>query len=237
MITSLDNKQVKNWYKLHQKKYRDTNYLILDESLVLLAYENNYLETLVYIKDKPFAFDNAYEVSEEVLKKISKNKDIKYLGIGKKIIENISYSKRIIILDNLQDPLNIGRIMESAYVFGFNDILLSNNSADIYNEKCLLASKGYIFKLNIKHVNLIETIKELKENNYKVYATALTNNTKNIYQIEDYEKMAFILGNEGSGVEKELIDISDEVIKIDMANIDSLNVGMAGAIIMHRFNI
>ena len=237
MITSLDNKQVKSWYKLHQKKYRLDNYLILDESIVLDAYNNNYLETLIYTNDKTFEFDNAYEVSKEVLNKISKNRNINYLGIGKKINENISYCERILILDNLQDPLNIGRIMECCDIFGFKDIILSLNCADIYNEKCLEASKGSIYKLNILHSDLFEIIKELKEKNYKIYATGLTNNTKNIYQINNDDKMVFILGNEGSGVRKEIMDISDEIIKIDMANIDSLNVGMAGAIIMHKFKI
>ena len=237
MITSLDNKQVKSWYKLHQKKYRLDNYLILDENIVLDAYNNNYLETLIYTNDKPFEFDNAYEVSKEVLNKISKNRNINYLGIGKKINENISYCERILILDNLQDPLNIGRIMECCDIFGFKDIILSLNCADIYNEKCLEASKGSIYKLNILRTDLFEIIKELKEKNYKIYATGLTNNTKNIYQINNDDKMAFILGNEGSGVRKEIMDISDEIIKIDMANIDSLNVGMAGAIIMHKFKI
>lgn len=237
MITSLDNKQVKSWYKLHQKKYRLDNYLILDESIVLDAYNNNYLETLIYTNDKPFEFDNAYEVSKEVLNKISKNRNINYLGIGKKINENISYCERILILDNLQDPLNIGRIMECCDIFGFKDLILSLNCADIYNEKCLEVSKGSIYKLNILRTDLFEIIKELKEKNYKIYATGLTNNTKNIYQINDDDKMVFILGNEGSGVRKEIMDISDEIIKIDMANIDSLNVGMAGAIIMHKFKI
>ena len=237
MITSLDNKQVKSWYKLHQKKYRLDNYLILDESIVLDAYNNNYLETLIYTNDKPFEFDNAYEVSKEVLNKISKNRNINYLGIGKKINENISYCERILILDNLQDPLNIGRIMECGDIFGFKDVILSLNCADIYNEKCLEASKGSIYRLNILRTDLFEIIKELKEKNYKIYATGLTNNTKNIYQINDDDKMVFILGNEGSGVRKEIMDISDEIIKIDMANIDSLNVGMAGAIIMHKFKI
>ena len=58
-----------------------------------------------------------------------------------------------------------------------------------------------------------------------------------MHEVEPQEKMAFILGNEGSGVDSHLMDIADEIMKIDMVNIDSLNVGMAGSIIMYHFSI
>lgn len=237
MITSLDNKQVKNWNKLHLKKYRKDNYLLLDENSILSAYKNDYLDTLIYCGNKPFEFEKAFEVSKEVLNKISKNKDLDYIGVGKLIKEKNDFSKRIVILDNLQDPLNIGRILECARAFGFGEVLLSENCADIYNEKCIEESKGSIFEVNIKHYDLFDLIPLLKEKGYFVYATGLSNITKSVYEINNEDKMAFILGNEGSGVRKEIMDMSDEVIKIDMANIDSLNVAMANAIIMYRFKI
>ena len=236
MITSLDNKTVKELTKLHQKKYRDDKFLLLDENLIKCAYENGYLQTLVYCGDLPFAFDNVIEVSKDVLNKISKNENLNYIGVGKQIIENDNYGDRIIILDHLQDPLNIGRIMEAAYLFGFDSVILSEESADIYNEKCLANSRGAIFKLNVTHKNLNEEVINLQNKGYKVYATGLRNETKELHEIAPSEKMAIILGNEGSGVDSHLMDIADEILKIDMVNIDSLNVGMAGSIIMYYFS-
>lgn len=237
MITSLENKTVKQLTKLHQKKYREDKFLLLDENLVKCAKENNYLKTLVYCDCLPFKFDDAIEVNRDVLNKISKKENLNYLGVGKQIIENDNYKNRVIILDHLQDPLNIGRIMEAAYLFGFDSIILSEDCADIYNEKCLINSKGAIFNLNIVHKNLNEEIPNLKNKGFKVYATGLRNETKQMHEIKPSEKMAIILGNEGSGVDGSLMDLSDEVIKIDMVNIDSLNVAMAGSILMHYFSL
>ena len=236
MITSLDNKTVKQLTKLHQKKYRDGRFLLLDEDIIKDAKDSNYLETLVYCDNLPFEFDNAIEVSRDVLNKISKKDNLNYIGVGKYIKENDDYKNRVVVLDRLQDPLNIGRIMEAAYLFGFDSIILSNDCADIYNDKCLINSKGTIFKLNISHKDIKDEINVLKEKGFKVYATGLRNETKYMNEVAVTDKMAIILGNEGSGVDSTLMDMSDEIIKIDMVNIDSLNVAMAGSILMHHFS-
>lgn len=235
MITSLDNKTVKQLTKLHQKKYRDDQFLLLDENIVRLANDNGYLQTLVYCDQLPFEFCNSIEVSREVLNKISKKDNLNFIGVGKPVKENDEYGDRIIILDHLQDPLNIGRIMEAAYLFGFDNVIISEDSADIYNEKCIENSKGAIFKLKICHKNILEEMDILKAKGYKVYATGLTRETKEMHELSPSPKMAFILGNEGSGVSKEVMAKADEIMKIDMVNIDSLNVGMAGCIIMYNF--
>lgn len=237
MISSLDNKTVKELTKLHQKKYRDDCFLLLDEDLIKEALESKHLIQLVYTNKKPFEFENSLEVSQEVLDKISKKENLSYIGVSRFIEERSDYQNRVLLLDHLQDPLNIGRIMEAAMLFGFDSIILSEDSADIYNEKCLANCKGGIYKLNISHKHLDEEISKLKNNGFKVYATALTDNTKDLYEVNASDKMAFILGNEGSGVRKELIRAADETIKIDMCNIDSLNVGMAASIVMYRFKI
>lgn len=235
MIESLENKKVKDWTRLHLKKYRDRNYLILDKEVLLEAYKQGYLDTLIYCGQRPFDFDKAYEVSRVVLNKISKRDDLDYIGVGKEIEEKREYCSRIMMLDELSDPLNIGRIMECAYLFGFDTILLSENCADIYHPKCLSASKGAIYHLNIFRGNLVEQIKDLKEKGYIIYATGLKENSLFLDEVNKSPKMAFVLGNEGSGVSKEVFDSANETVKIQMHNIDSLNVAMAGSIIMHRF--
>ena len=237
MIESLDNKKVKNWTKLHLKKYRDYNYLILDEKVIDEAYKHGFLDTLIYCGEAPFEFGNSFEVSREVLNKISKTDNLNYIGVGKEIKESSDYQNRVLILDELSDPLNIGRIMESAYLFGFDSIILSENAADIYHPKCLSASRGAIYNLNIKRCDIIMEINHLKEDGFKVYATGLKYNTLSLDEVKISDKMAVVLGNEGSGVRSTVFDVSDETVKIDMHNIDSLNVAMAGAIIMYRFSI
>lgn len=236
MITSLDNKKVKEWTKLHNKKYRENEYLILDENMVNEAFNTGYLKTLIYVGSIPFNFKNNYEVSKEVMERISKTKNKRYIGVGKPISEELVLNKRILILEDLQDPLNIGKCFENAYLFGFETVILSENCADIYHPRCIENAGSSLYKLNICHNNIDELIAKLHENNYGVYATGLKDHSKELYEVENKEKMAFILGNEGSGVKDTTFDICDEVVKIDMHNIDSLNVAMAGAIVMYRFN-
>lgn len=237
MITSLDNKTVKELTKLHQKKYRDGRFLILDPLMIDAALKHNKLQQLVYTGEKPFEFANTLEVSKEVLNKIAKKDGLSYIGVSLSINEKKAEGNRIVMLDHLQDPLNIGRIMEAAQLFNFDSIILSDESADIYNEKCLTNCKGGIYSLNISHCDLLSEIERLRSLGYRIYATGLTNNTKELHEVEASDKMVIILGNEGSGVTKSVMDASDEIIKIDMCNIDSLNVGMAAAIIMYNFRI
>ena len=127
--------------------------------------------------------------------------------------------------------------MEAALLFGFDSVILSPGCADIYNEKCLSNSRGAIYSLNLCHKDLLEEIKTLQQNGCKVYATGLRNETRMFNEIEASDRMAFVLGNEGSGVREEIMDLCDEIVKIDMRNIDSLNVAMAAAIIMYHFSI
>ncbi len=236
MIESLENKKVKNWTKLHLKKYRDDEYLLLTKELVLEAYKTGYLKTLIYTGERPFEFDESYKVSREVLDKISKLDNLNYIGVGKKINESCDYQNRVLILEDLKDPLNIGRIFESAYEFGYDSVILSEDAADFYHPKSLEASRGALYHLNIKRGNVSEEIAKLKSLGFKVYATGLRDNTLSLDEVKESEKMAFILGNEGSGVKESTFQISDEVIKIDMHNIDSLNVAMAGAIVLYNFS-
>ena len=236
MITSLDNKTVKQLSKLHQKKYREDSFLLCDPLLIKEANRHGYLKMLVYCNEMPFEFANCLQVSREVLNKISRREDIDHIGVSKLIEDNDDYGDRIVILDHLQDPLNIGRIMEVCSLFGFDSLILSENCADIYNEKCLDNCKGNLYNLKIAHRELLSEIKKLQNKGYRVYATGLRNNTRELYEVKGQDKVAIILGNEGSGVREEVMDASDEIIKIDMENIDSLNVGMAASIILYYFN-
>ena len=235
MITSLENKTIKQLRKLHQKKYRQDQFLILEDELIQSARESGYLKKLVYWGEAPFFFEESLEVSKEVFYKIAMREDRTYLGVSSMVEEKDYYGKRILILDHLQDPLNIGRIMEAAQLFGFDSLIFSFECAEIYNEKCLANCKGGIYSLNLCHKDLKEEIPALQKKGYKVYATGLSEDTLDMHEVRPEEKMAFIMGNEGSGVTKELMDLSDGVMKIDMHNIDSLNVGMAASIIMYQF--
>ena len=234
MLTSLSNKRVKEWAKLRQKKYRSEEVLYQGKALDA-ALKEGLIDTLLYTGVLPLPFDGAEEVSPEVMEKVSGHSDTQMLGIGHKLAEKEAGGRRVLLLDSLQDPLNIGTIARTAVLFGFDSVVLSPECADLYHEKALEAAGDSYFRLAVSHRELTGEIARLKDLGYAVYATGLSTNTVPLPEIEAEEKMAFVLGNEGSGVTKEVMDAADRTVKIPMQNIDSLNVAIAATLVMYHF--
>lgn len=142
-------------------------------------------------------------------------------------------SEPILVLDNIQDPGNVGTILRSANAFNFKNIL-ALNSCSIYNPKVIRSAKGSLFDLNIKNLNLNEGIEYLKENEIFVIGTDLYGDEVQNLQ-NTPSKYALVLGNEGQGMSQELIDICQSNVKIETSNVESLNVAIAGSILMYEF--
>ena len=144
-----------------------------------------------------------------------------------------SYSN-IILLENLQNPSNIGSIFRSLNAFNTDLVVISEDSCDIYSPKVLRASMGAIFKLDIKILkNFKSFLNTLKNNGFKICgAVPNEKNTQYITTLNKISKKAVILGNEGNGIRKETLDLCDCNITIPMnPSCESLNVSVAAAII------
>ena len=228
MINSLQNEKIKNYAKLNEKKYRDETNLFIIEGLHLVEEAKQYNIIKEILTTNPNIEGTL--VSEEVMKKLTNQKSVVEVCAICSKLETKNITDKILILDNIQDPGNVGTLIRSAVAFGFDTIVMEN-SADIYSSKVLRATQGAIFKLNIINTNIIEFIKTLKD--YKIYGTSLKNGVP-LKQIEKSPKLAIILGNEGNGVRSELLDMTDKNIFIEITNMESLNVGVAGAILMYE---
>ena len=141
------------------------------------------------------------------------------------------------ILEDIQDPGNLGTIIRSSVAFNVDTLVLSSNTVDLYNPKVIRATQGMIFKLNIIiENNLEELIKNLKQNNYTIYTTNVKNGNS-LKTIEKKDKLAIIMGNEGNGVSDKLNLLADEYLYIDMnKNCESLNVAVATSIILYELD-
>ncbi len=240
LYSSVNNEKIKNIKKLNTKKYRDeTNlYLVEGEHLIKEAYENNVLEELILLENTKLNIDvKTSYVTKNVLKFIS-NLDTPngIIGICKKK-ENTLQGNKIVILEDVQDPGNLGTIIRSSVAFNVDTLVLSNNTVDLYNPKVIRATQGMIFKLNIIiENNLEELIKNLKQNNYTIYTTNVKNGNS-LKTIEKKDKLAIIMGNEGSGVSDKLNSLADKYLYIDMnKNCESLNVAVATSIILYELD-
>lgn len=237
VITSLDNKRIKNLSKLLVKKYRDeeNKFLVEGEHLVEEAFKAGVLLEVVQCEDYNGSFDvETTYVTYDVIKKLSNTQNPqRVIGVCKKMTEKELGSK-VVILEDLQDPGNLGTIIRSSVAFNVDTIVVSNNTVDIYNDKVLRSSEGMLFHINIVKRDIDAFIDELHNEGYVVYGTKVDGGT-NLKEVTSSEKMAIVMGNEGAGVKMSTLDKCDKYIYIPMnSDCESLNVGVATSIILYE---
>ncbi|MBP3596278.1 MAG: RNA methyltransferase [Clostridia bacterium] len=249
IITSKDNEIIKNIRKLKDKKYRDEKNEFIIEGIKIIeeAMEENAVIKKIVVCDecssdlpqdllyKIAKFDVIY-VPEKIFKIITdvNNPQGILAVVEKNNNKEINYnSDFFLVLDNIQDPGNMGTILRTADSINLKQIIVAKGSSDCYNPKVVRSTMGAIFRVNVIECDLVKTIKELKKHKIKIFATDL--NTENsIYDVK-YEKTAVVIGNEANGVSDAVLDISDEKIKIPMlGRTESLNAGVATGIIVYE---
>ena len=236
-ITSINNEYIKEISKLNEKKYRDKSnkYLIEGLHLVTEALKYDIIDTIIIRED--FSYETNIKhiiVSNEVMKKLSDNPSIpKIMAVVNKKESTIKGNK-ILLLDRLQDPGNLGTIIRSAVAFNFDTIILSNDTVDLYNSKVLRSTQGMLFNINILRQDLTNVINELKNNNYTIYGTKVDNGN-DVKEINKINKFALIIGNEGTGISDNILKQCDKYLYIKMNNnCESLNAGVAASILMYE---
>ncbi len=230
MIESLENSKIKFLLKLKLSKYRRSEQKFICEGahLVQEAKHAGLLIEAYSLEDK----EGYIQVSVPVMKKLC-NTDTVVSEIGLcKMKENTKITDKILILDGIQDPGNMGSLMRSACAFGFKTLFIGTGSVDIFNDKVIRSSQGAIFKLNYQFGDISEFLNKIT---HKVYTTNVLEGIP-LKEIKAEDKVAVILGNEGNGVSKELQALGLDVIYIPMQNTESLNVAIAGSIIMYELS-
>lgn len=233
-IKSVQNSKIKEANKLKLEKYRSSAGLFLIEGYHIfnMALKANVVETVFtnkIIKDLPNDI-NQYLVTDEILEKLSFMKSNQgIIAICRVNEKDFIKDDTLIYLENIKDPGNLGTILRTSLAFGIKNILISKDSVSIYNPKVIMSSQGAIFDLNIKEISTSD-LKEFKNEGYKIASTCLVDKSINIKDYKLKNKTIITFGNESFGISDELKSLSDEFIKIDISNIDSLNVAIAHAI-------
>lgn len=254
VITSKDNEFVKHVKKLKEKKYREEYGEFIVEGIKMLQEaisEQAKIKQIVVCED----CKNSGGIPQDLLYEIAKY-DCVYVnekaftqmtdvsnpqGIlaiidksGNKEAEIDFKADLILVLDNIQDPGNMGTILRTADSINLKQILVSKGSSDVYNPKVVRSTMGAIFRVKvIECENLVKTIKELKKHKINVLATDLKTD-KSIYDV-DYKKSAVVIGNEANGVSSEILEVADQRIKIPMlGKTESLNAAVATSIILYE---
>ncbi len=231
-ITSFDNPYIKHLTKLRtSSKYRDScNSLIISGKKIINELSKKFkIKTLICLDSSPeIEAEMVITTSLPVLKKITglESPD----GFAAEIerpITSIQNPKKALICDHLQDPGNLGTLFRTALAFGFEVIYLLPGCVDPYNEKTIRSSKGAIFHIPHKNID-IEDLKSLKLNLFLADMGG-----KIAFPSLFKEPFGIILGNEGHGASKQVKDLATSV-SIPMAdNVDSLNVAICGSLLMY----
>lgn len=249
-ISSSDNIKIKNLKKLKQKKYREELGQFFVENLVIIkdALSAGYKPISIFATEQ-FALKNKkeleriiqesklndwFEISEKINKSFSDLENPSGICVVYKIPmkSKLLFDKSTLYLNSIGDPGNLGTIFRSAVAFGFNNIILDETCADEYNYKTINASKDAIFKVNINHDKNLKLLRDVK-NKMPIVSTRMKG-AKNIDTLNKYKKFCLVLGDESRGVDKNIETLADEFVKINIRpEIESLNVAMATAIILH----
>ena len=237
-IESKQNPKIKELALLRKPSGRSeaNEFIIEGFHLLEMALQKGNVKRVFLTKENKSIPSNIpqYIIGEEILQKISEEKTPQgVVAVCELLKKNDKFSDRILYLDDISDPGNLGTLLRTALAFGYNTVLLSKNSCSIYNEKAIQSSQGAIFDLNI--VEGYTKLAELKASGYEILATEIKGSV-DLDNVSPKSKHVLILGNEAHGVSEAVLKLADKRVRIDIKNIESLNVGVAGGIAMYKLS-
>ena len=240
-IESISNNKIKEIVKLHQKKYREElNLFIVEGKKAVDELIEAGIEILNIYTTKELSIKHQYSlIDEHTMKKISTTTSpCEILAIARKKTADksiLSKAKKVVLLDSISDPGNLGTIIRSAAAFGADGIILFGDCVELYSPKVIRSTTGNFFKVPIVNLSQIEDIKTIFPN-HKIIATALSKeNNIEIKKCAEYDNYIVMFGSEATGLCKELIDIADKNIKLEMTNnVESLNISVCASIVLYE---
>ncbi|MDO5538978.1 MAG: RNA methyltransferase [Eubacteriales bacterium] len=252
MINSTSNKQIKNLIQLQAKsKVRKEQGLFVTEGIKMYREvpERRLIKTYVsesfYNKEENrkllegISERNLEIVADHVFEAAADTKTPQgILCLVKQeeyVLDDILNDKKplLLLLEDIQDPGNLGTIFRTAEGAGITGIIMSSKTADIYNPKTIRSTMGSLYRMPFLQVKEFEPVlDELKKREIRTYAAHLQGSVD--YTAEDYTGgSAFMIGNEGNGLSEKLASQADVYIKIPMSGqLESLNAAIAAAILM-----
>lgn len=231
LITSKQNSKFKYWMKLKIKKYRDEyrQFLVFGEHQIEKAKQSGLIEEMVTSNENV----TGTLISIDLMKDLQLAETFFDTLAVCKFNDQKMKSSRVLFLDDIQDPDNLGALIRSAAAFGFHQVITSHKSADFYNEKTIRAAKGSIFDVELSRGPIVDYIKQYKALGFKIIGADAHGTKQHI----SYDQLGLVLGNEGHGLSSEVKALCDAFYTIDTMKVESLNVSVAGGILMHQWRV
>ncbi|MFO7820123.1 MAG: RNA methyltransferase [Halanaerobacter sp.] len=256
-ITSSSNGKIKYLRSLYQKKYRRENKQFVLEGVRLIeeAVKEEINLTQVFYSD--YLLRNRqgerllkglekrgveiYEIADDLLGQVADTVSPQgILAIADKIEYSLNdiLSKEkelILIIDQIQDPGNLGTIIRTADAAGFDGLITTKGTVSLYNQKTIRATMGSFFRTPIAKVNDLDILENKIKESYFNLVVADTAGESYHFEIDYLPASAIVVGNEAHGPRQELIDMAEQLIKIPLlGGAESLNVAMATSVIAYE---
>lgn len=242
-IQSDKNPQVKQWKKLQTRKERDKSRTFLIEGFHLVEEaikQKEYVEEIILNEktEMPPSWDYGAipvtVVTDEISRQLAETETTQGIfAVCRQPRQTLENGKTYLLIDSVQDPGNLGTMIRTADAAGIDAVIVGKGSVDIYNPKVLRSAQGSHFHLPVLNGNLNEWIDRLTTENIPVYGTALENGSV-FTEAASNESFALLVGNEGSGVNKELLAKTTQNLYIPiLGKSESLNVAVAAGILLY----
>lgn len=241
MIMSIQNGKVKKWKKLQKKRGRDKEqqFLIEGHHLVEEAVKSDWNISEIILRED-INMPNEWQtfkctsVTHEVFDVITETEHPQGVAAVIEMKEQKWESyERVLILDAIQDPGNLGTLIRTADAAGFDAVVAGKGTVDPFNDKVLRSTQGSIFHIPLFQGELEEWLPKLQKENYSVWATSLRNATS-YQELQPVSPIGLIVGNEGSGVQESYVNMATERVSIPIyGQAESLNVAIAAGVLMY----
>lgn len=221
--------------KIEKCRSRGCFFETVSDSVMQKASDTSTPQGIIFVCSQPnFSFEDLVRNIPEVKPGTDNAVAEARPGTDSVVAEAKPAKGNILILEDIQDPGNLGTMMRTAEAAGMSGVIMSKKCADIYNPKTVRSTMGGIFRVpHIYTEDLLGTVNALKKEGFRIYATDLDADGE--YDKVDYPgRCGILIGNEGNGLSREMIENSDTRVIIPMCGeIESLNAAVAAALMMY----
>jgi len=247
-ITDINDPQIKEFISLKQSSI-DENYVVVESKTVFKKLFNTNtkihkvfttVENIDFIKKLCPNIDfPIYTASNEIMKKIVGHKIHQGMMAVIDKPKFISYEEitgNVVVLNGLSSPENVGSIVRSCAAFDIDTLIIDEKTCSPFIRRCIRVSTGNLFNINVyKSSELEKDLKNLQNSGYKVITTANSPEAISLHKYSFPKNSAVVIGSEGYGADKEIFDLSDTVLKIDInEEVTSLNAAIAASIVLYQ---
>ena len=250
-LENIDIPELEIYSSLRESAFREDGSFIADspkvvnlvlesdvEIISMLATQEYYDEFAELLENKNIP--KKYLTTKEEMKKIVGHKihhNCMMHGIRPKDVTINALGNEVLLLDGITSAENVGSIVRSCAALGVNSLIIGNETPHPFNRRALRVSMGYATHIRTHvHEDIKHSIVALQAKGYRVFAAEVAPNSTALSQVVTPEKWVLVMGHEGRGIAKDILDLCDEVVTIEMQEgVKSFNVGVAASLMMYQF--